>query len=120
MMVSKILIAAVAAFALTACGGTRYSSYNAVRGTTPTVLFATGPIYSACQKAGRKQASRARCGCVQAVADQSLNTDDQRRGASFFEDPHRAQEVRQSDRSADERFWTKWKAYSSDAARMCT
>lgn len=120
MKVSTILVAGLALAALTACGGTRYSSTNAVRGTTPTVLFATGPIYSACRGAGRDQASRARCGCVQAVANQSLGTDDQRRGASFFDDPHRAQEVRQSDRNADERFWTKWKAYSADAARMCT
>eukprot|EP00581_Thalassiosira_minuscula_P023798 CAMPEP_0184417636 /NCGR_PEP_ID=MMETSP0738-20130409/16004_1 /TAXON_ID=385413 /ORGANISM="Thalassiosira miniscula, Strain CCMP1093" /LENGTH=120 /DNA_ID=CAMNT_0026777413 /DNA_START=30 /DNA_END=392 /DNA_ORIENTATION=- len=120
MKVSTILVASLALVALTACGGTRYSSSNAVRGTTPAVLFATGPIYSACQKAGRKQASRARCGCVQAVADRSLNTDDQRRGAAFFDDPHQAQVVRQSDRGADERFWQKWKAYGADAARMCT
>ena len=114
------LIAAICAVALVGCssGGSRSSAVNPT--IAPAVMFATGPIYSACQQAGRKQASRARCGCVQAVADRSLNTDDQRRGAAFFDDPHQAQVVRQSERSADERFWQKWKAYGADAARMCT
>ena len=72
---------------LAACGGgTRYSSSNAssVRiptSSTPAVLFANGPIATACKSAGRKQASRARCGCVQAVANQSLSRAEQVRGA---------------------------------------
>jgi hypothetical protein len=115
------LIAGIALLILSACSsGTRYSSANAARGPAPTVYFATGPIYSACQRGGRKDASRQRCGCVQAVADSTLSADDQRRGAGFFSDPHLAQTVRQSDRSVDERFWTKWKAYSDQAARICT
>ena len=120
MKSTTIMIAGIAALALTACssGGSRYSSANAVR--TPAVLFATGPIYSACRSAGRKDASRARCGCVQAVANQSLSSGDQRRGAGFFSDPHQAQVVRQSDNTLDERFWRRWKDYSSSAARMCT
>ncbi|WP_299293605.1 hypothetical protein [uncultured Tateyamaria sp.] len=120
MKPTTILIAGVAALTLAACssGGTRYSSANAVR--SPAVLFSTGPIFSACRSAGRKQASRERCGCVQAVANQSLSADDQRRGARFFSDPHQAQVVRQSDRSTDERFWRKWRDYSDRAARLCT
>jgi hypothetical protein len=118
------LSAAIALMVLSACSsGTRYSSANAARGpapVVPVVYFATGPIYSACQRGGRRDASRQRCGCVQAVADGVLSADDQRRGAGFFSDPHLAQTVRQSDRSVDERFWTKWKAYSDQAARICT
>lgn len=117
----KLAVAACAALTLAACSGsgTRYSSASAVRGPA-SVQFASGPIYSACLKSDRKQASRARCGCVQAVADQSLVFSDQRRGAGFFSDPHQAQVVRQSDRSSDELFWKRWKEYSDTAAQMCT
>lgn len=113
------LIAALCAFALTACssGGSRYSSANATR--APAAMFATGPIFSACLQADRKQASRARCGCVQAVANQSLAAGEQRRGAGFFRDPQSAQDVRTSDRPGDERFWLRWKAYGDSAARIC-
>lgn len=108
-----------------ACGGTRYSSSNATStryapATSSQVLFASGPIANACRVAGRKQASRARCGCVQAVADRSLTSAEQRRGAAFFNDPHQAQVTRQSDNPANERFWKKWKSYSGDAARLCS
>ncbi|WP_299613549.1 hypothetical protein [uncultured Tateyamaria sp.] len=116
---ATMIIAGVAALGLSACGGgSSYSSSRAV--TTQPVLFATGPIYSACRSGGRDQASRARCGCVQAVANQSLSSNDQRRGAGFFSNPQQAQEVRQSDRAIDERFWTRWKGYSDAAARQCS
>lgn len=119
---------------IAACGGgTRYSSSNASgarysntsnasysAGARPKVLFASGPIASACRAAGRKEASRARCGCVQAVANRSLSASEQRRGAAFFNDPHKAQVTRQSDNPANEVFWKKWKAYGSEAAQLCT
>ncbi|MEL7132136.1 MAG: hypothetical protein AAGK77_06975 [Pseudomonadota bacterium] len=111
------MIAGAAALCLAACSGG--SSSSGQRVATAPVLFATGPIYSACRAAGRDQASRARCGCVQAVANQSLNANDQRRGAGFFSNPQQAQDVRQSDRAIDERFWTRWKRYSDRAARQC-
>ena len=118
MKPTTILVAGIAALALAGCssGGSQYSSARAA----PAVLFATGPIYSACRGGGRDQASRARCGCVQAVANQSLGSEEQRRGAGFFDDPHRAQEVRQSDRSSDERFWRKWRDFGNEATRLCT
>ncbi|WP_299152385.1 hypothetical protein [uncultured Tateyamaria sp.] len=110
----------VAALFLAACSSSPARFNDAGRSSTPSNLFATGPIYSACQLAGRREASRARCGCVQAVADQSLNANDQRRGSVFFDNPGQAQEVRTSDRDIDERFWLRWKAYSERAARLCT
>ncbi len=122
----------VSVLALAACGGgSRYSSENAqpggysytpgpaVDGLIVPLPFATGPIYSACQAGGRKAASRARCGCVQAVADQQLSNSDQKRGAAYFKAPHRLQEVRQSDNAGNERFWTAWKAYGQQAAEVC-
>ena len=136
-------IALLAALSLTACGGTRYASSNARTApapipvtpsagaivnpgtgtiTTPKVVplpFATGPIYSACQADGRKAASRARCGCVQAVANQSLSGADQKRGVKYFNDPAKLQEVRQSDNPGNERFWLAWKEYGQAAVAQC-
>ena len=137
-------IAFITILSLSACGGTRYASQNArvvpapapvqtfdgitgeIRTITPEAApapvalpFATGPIFRACQAEGRKPASRARCGCVQAVADQSLSGRDQSRGAKFFANPGPLQEVRQSDNAGNERFWLAWKAFGQDAAAQC-
>ncbi len=119
MKPTTLLIAGITAFTLAACSSGPRQSVS--RAALPANLaFATGPIYSACRAGGRDQASRARCGCVQAVANRELSANDQRRGAAFFKNPHQAQVTRQSDRPADERFWLRWKAYSQDAARMCS
>jgi hypothetical protein len=108
-------IALAALMALTACGGRGYDP----DGTGGVVLFAQGPISNACEKSGRKEASSARCGCVQAVADRSLSNAEQRRGAKFFADPHQAQETRQSSRASDESFWLTWKEFGNKAATLC-
>ena len=120
MKLSFVTIATVAAMALSACGNTRHSSKNVVQTSATTDLVATGPIYSACRKAGRTQASRKHCGCVQAVAHQSLLPGEQQFGATFFDDPHSAQSVRQSDSRRDERFWKRWREYGAQAAQICT
>lgn len=122
-----LMIASAILALLAACGsgGSRYSSGNSTRGPVPAVgtempvLFASGPISQACLSAGRRAASRARCGCVQAVADFNLSPAEQRRGAAFFDDPQQAQDIRQSDNSANEVFWKKWKAYGQEAAQLC-
>jgi hypothetical protein len=114
----RISLALVAVLALASCGGgTQYANSRA-----PVVQFATGPIQKACQAQGRKAASRARCGCVQAVADQQLSSADQRRGARYFKNPHALQEVRQnqSSNASNKRFWAAWKAYGQTAAAMCS
>lgn len=126
-MMVRIGMALVAVLGLAACGGgSAYSSNNATgyggRYTPVAVAvvpFASGPIQKACQADGRKAASRTRCGCVQAVADQSLSPTDQRRGAKLFRDPHQLQEIRQSDNAANERFWKVWKEFGQNAAAVC-
>jgi len=85
--------------------------------------IATGPaeanaIRKACIKSDRP-ASRQLCSCIQNVADITLSRSDQQRGAKYFDDPHALQEVRQSDRPSNERFWERWKAFGAAAASYC-
>lgn len=115
----RTCVALMALTALAACGGgTRYSSSNGAYRPAP-VLFAEGPIQKACVAQDRKNATYARCGCIQAIANQTMSWSDQRWGAKFFKDPHQAQELRQSSRPKDERFWLTWKAFGQDAAAAC-
>jgi len=78
--------------------------------------MAFGPISKACMASDRKARSRALCGCIQAAANQTLNASQQRRAVAFYDNPHRAQEVRQSDRTNDERFREAYR-YSRDRAK---
>ncbi|MEJ8563228.1 arginine transporter [Yoonia sp. GPGPB17] len=80
---------------------------------------ATGDISRACLEADRRAASPALCSCVQQVANQSLSGRDQARAVTFFEDPQLAQDTRQSDRSADERFWDRYRAFTDLASEIC-
>ncbi len=117
----RLSVALGALLALAACGGgNRLATSNQFN--NPVVQFATGPIQKACQAQGRKQASRARCGCVQAVADRELSASDQRRGARYFRDPHKLQQVRQNQdgNASNRRFWAAWKSYGQKAARVCS
>ncbi len=76
-------------------------------------------IERACLKSNRRAASRPLCGCIQRVADQMLTRSEQRMAAKFFSDPHRAQEIRQSDREAHEEFWKRYKAFGKSAGNIC-
>jgi len=78
-----------------------------------------GQIARACTASDRAAGDRRLCGCIQAVADQLLTRRDQRLAASFFADPHRAQEVRMSDSPADDRFWQRYRRFGAYAARTC-
>lgn len=78
-----------------------------------------GILERACNGSDRRAANRALCGCIQKVADITLDRRDQRLAAKFFADPHRAQEVRQSDRPSHEIFWQKYKAFGQSAERYC-
>ena len=79
-----------------------------------------GKIERACLNSDRQAASRALCGCIQKIADVTLDRGDQRLAATFFRDPHRAQEVRQSDRRTHEVFWQKYKRFGATAEVYCT
>ena len=79
----------------------------------------SGSIESACNSSDRSAANRQLCGCIQDVADLTLQNGDQRLAASFFRDPHKAQEVRQSDRASHESFWQRYKNFGQTAEVYC-
>ena len=107
--------------ALVGCGnGYRSADRGPSRGAAKIFQSkASGPISRACMASDRKARSPALCGCIQSVANQSLSGGDQRLAASFYSDPHKAQEIRQSDNLNNERFWKKYKAYGQKAAVSC-
>ena len=80
---------------------------------------AAGPVERACLQAARPGASRALCNCIQRAADATLSRGDQRMAASFFRDPDRAQQIRQSDRVQHEDFWQRYKGFASTAEYYC-
>ena len=107
MKVAGILILAVV---LTAC-----SNSNRSRGTNDYSVVtraASGPISRACLSSDRKSRNSQLCGCIQAAADRTL-------AASFYGNPQKAQDIRQSNRTGDEIFWQKYKNYSETAEAIC-
>lgn len=76
-------------------------------------------IERACNRSDRPAANRNLCGCIQDVADLMLSGSEQRLAASFFKDPHKSQEIRQSDRSSHEAFWQRWKEFGETAQIYC-
>lgn len=99
----RIILATVAVFTLTSCGGGRVS----------------GDIGRACMDAGRAAAKPALCSCIQQVANQSLSASDQRRAADFFSDPQKAQDTRTSSNASTEAFWLRYRAFSDRASASC-
>lgn len=99
----RILMMTAAIVALTACGGGRVS----------------GEIGQACMDADRSAANRQLCSCIQRAANGALNAADQRRAATFFEEPQLAQDTRQSDNSRLEEFWRRYRAFSRTAEASC-
>ncbi|NOX41118.1 MAG: hypothetical protein GXP05_11570 [Alphaproteobacteria bacterium] len=87
--------------------------------TVPSSVPAGQLIEKACLKAGRTGTSAAVCGCIQQVADMRLKRKDQRLAARFFKDPHKAQVIRQSTKSSNEQFWTRYKAWGLEAEELC-
>ncbi|MFN3208427.1 MAG: hypothetical protein ACE369_05405 [Roseovarius sp.] len=81
--------------------------------------MAFGPISKACLASDRKARSQALCGCIQAAANRTLTGGEQSRAAALYRDPHKAQEIRQSDRGRDESFWKAYRAYGDLAEQMC-
>ncbi|SHJ32114.1 hypothetical protein SAMN05444000_10764 [Shimia gijangensis] len=79
-----------------------------------------GTLSNACMKSDRKAKSRKLCRCLQNVANQNLSRRDQKLAASFFKDPHKAQEIRQSDNRSNEKFWKRYKEFGSVFAASCS
>lgn len=105
-----------AAIGLAGCGGGDRSA-GPTRSVQP---LASGPISVACLQSDRRARSPRLCGCIQAVANQTLSGADQRRAVGFYSDPHSAQMIRQSDRDRDRSFWRSYTRYATEAERICT
>jgi hypothetical protein len=84
----------------------------------PVQAFA-GPVETACNRSDRAQASRSLCNCIGQVADMTLRGGDQKRVASFFKDPDRAQDVKMSKRDSDDAFWERYQAFTTQAEAYC-
>ena len=80
---------------------------------------APGRIEGACLASGRPGATPGMCGCVQSVANRMLDRSEQRLAARFFPDPHRAQEIRQSDTAAHDAFWARYRDFGEAVERSC-
>jgi hypothetical protein len=81
--------------------------------------FAGGPVENACLRSDRQAATRSLCGCIQQVADMTLRGADQRRAASFFKDPEKAQKVKMSKTNHDDEFWARYQAFGEQAEAFC-
>lgn len=82
-------------------------------------LAAAGPIERACMGSDRAAGNRALCGCIQKVADMTLQGHDQRRAATFFKDPEKAHATWISQSSADDAFWERYKSFGTTAEAYC-
>lgn len=103
---------------LAGCGGAQRSP-ESQRNASGGMQISSGPINTACLQSDRKARSRTLCGCIQAVANDTLSGADQRRAVQFYADPQKAQDIRQSDRPGDERFWQAYGAYAARAEQVC-
>lgn len=87
------------------------------------VIFASSAqasaIKNACLGSDRASGNSALCGCIQDAANRTLTSQDQRLAATFFGDPHRAQEIRQSSRRSHERFWERYRNFGNTAETFC-
>ena len=77
-------------------------------------------IERACLHSDRDAKNRALCGCIQQAADLMLSANDQKLAATFYRDPDKAQEIRQSRRLNSEKFWDRYKEYAATAVKYCS
>lgn len=77
------------------------------------------PIERACVQSSRGAADPAMCGCIGSAARRTLTAAQMRIGARFFDNPDRAQEIRQSDRRQHAAMWQAWRHFGEVAERMC-
>ena len=81
--------------------------------------FATGVIGNACLIHGKRNASRARCGCIQAAADMTLTPVQQKQAIGFFRDPEQLEKIKRSDSPGNEKFWRTWETFTTTAEELC-
>lgn len=84
----------------------------------PDTSFAN-TMNRACLRSDRDGATRKMCRCIQKVANKSLSRADQKLAASFIKEPHKAQEIRQSNRRSHEIFWKRYKAFGETVTSSC-
>ncbi len=110
---------------LSACGGGNAPPPPTVLNPPPLPVagapaqFASGPIGTACLVHRRPGASRERCGCIQAAANQTLSPSQQQRSVRYFSEPGLLQDVRQSDSASNRAFWEAWKRFADTAETFC-
>ena len=83
------------------------------------VSAAAEQIRLACLQSDKSGGNRALCGCIQDAADLTLTAKDQRLAATFFEDPNRAQRVRQSNSRSNTAFWERYRSFGETAESFC-
>jgi len=76
-------------------------------------------IENACLRSDREARSRQLCGCIQDAANLVLSVRDQRLASTFYSDPQKAQDVRQSGSRSNARFWERYKEYAEVARAFC-
>ena len=76
-------------------------------------------IKRACLASDREAATRARCRCIQRVADQALTRSDQKTVAKWFRDPHQAQELKMSKTQRDDALWDRYRNFGQMAMAIC-
>ena len=91
---------------------------------TTILLISIGGVHAtvierACLSANRDGTSRAMCGCIQDVADLTLTNRDQELASSFFKNPQKAQDIRQSGRRSHSKFWDRYKEFGATAETFC-
>lgn len=68
----------------------------------------------------RNARSNALCGCLQQVANRTLDRGDQRLAAKIFRKPQMAQDIKMSNNANHEVFWKKYKAFGATASNTCS
>lgn len=115
----KYALIVAMALILAGCGGGKRNDSRG--GATPIYApTAHGPLRTACLASDRKVRSSSLCGCIQAVANQTLSSSEQKRAVRFYSDPHMAQDVRQSSRPSDKQFWKSYSEYGKRATQICS
>lgn len=84
-----------------------------------TTCALAGPIGNACNQSSRREATPEMCACIQFVADQTLRAADQRRVASFFKDPDKAQAAFMSKKRSDDAFWERYQLFGQASEATC-